>query len=386
MLAGQLVLMAASSFYLAGPPEEPEALADYLMQAYQQWLRDSSFACTYKLEVMKTNSRDGHFGATVDGDVLRSDTGTIVKDGKRLRYRSVGADGSVGDLVHDGRVQISLHERGTGELRGPSRPAGVVSQSPKNVRPSASVNEVEGRLWGTTKDNNVCELSPVNLFLSTDPFGRDTFHKGEKVQFGLSKFDDRETVLTATSERLWKDSLYKYEVQLHFDMGFTLPVVTEKVATIRSAAGQVRRKQVWSIEDYQLCSGGIRIPRKITRATWDQDYQRDNSINTWMYVQWTSADLGKRLPTDEDFAIRIPADAAISGLKSPPASGKSHVFRLTDFALDDLVKPAVPSGLEDGTGIPDQGEGGYRLVALLVCVCLLCILVFVFAGRRMVRR
>ncbi|MDD3590724.1 MAG: LPXTG cell wall anchor domain-containing protein, partial [Thermoguttaceae bacterium] len=91
-------------------------------------------------------------------------------------------------------------------------------------------------------------------------------------------------------------------------------------------------------------SGGVSVPSVIRSVDGPariggepQDY--------WFVSEWKSEDIGDRLPSDEDFAIKLDPEVRLQGMKTVPPD---YIYDINQITDDDYSPPYRDSITDDG--------------------------------------
>jgi hypothetical protein len=104
------------------------------------------------------------------------------------------------------------------------------------------------------------------------------------------------------------------------------------------------------------------------------------SVPMWVGKEWVSDDLGKELPTHEDFVIALDPSVSVSGIKNPPSIGTRRFLDLSKYGLDDLESGPGPV---DIASRPSGAESLSRFWVLIIALnVLLLLIVSYFFWRR----
>jgi hypothetical protein len=99
----------------------------------------------------------------------------------------------------------------------------------------------------------------------------------------------------------------------------------------------------------------------------------------WIACRWSSEDLGKGPPTDDDFVLTLPPGVDVIGLKTPPPDAGERRLDLAKYTANDLDTGGAPTPPADRAHPERPSPATDRRIAPTVAlagVCLLLLLVF----------
>jgi len=357
LIAGVVVLMAAS----AGRAEE---LVDTLAAAITTWQSRVEFYCTFKVqEATAVSLDDAREGRLTDVKDLYH--GVYAKRDNLVRLsldyghppiqvsKNETTEGSV-DEVTDGTVALTFVPRHRAQ---PADDYITVSPFRDDVLPRGSPvpgAASSGVLNPLLVFSNPKRPNLLNYYQSLQEGGEDVL-----IEAGSKDDAHMEVrVMQVTPD-------YTNKITIVFWMEPSIPVVTRGSIEQTLADGTTLSDETLK-EDFVEVEGGI-VPRTVRGYATTGQAKQDFKV--WV---WRSDDLGDRMPTDEDFRIKIRDGARIHCLKPesvPAADGGYRTFDIQKITLHDIM----PDCLGGAIPLPPKSRPYWlvRLLGFLVFVTLI---------------
>ena len=114
--------------------------------------------------------------------------------------------------------------------------------------------------------------------------------------------------------------------------------VLSSIEIVDLAALPELRKFVIQFSDFKECRGGL-VPARVTSFFVDRSRDR-NPQGPFPGWEWIGENLGESQPTDNDFSLRLPQTARVTGMRRLPEVVDGHrVFDIDEIREQDLLKP-----------------------------------------------
>ena len=191
--------------------------------------------------------------------------------------------------------------------------------------------------------------------LSFDPISETMWDFNLDEAISMETLDNGHVVLTfkgeATRPRRYDGGSYATFIKEAFvDTSGEYPQI---VQTIVSAFQLDEPTPFWTrrvtVKEWKD-SGGISVP-SVIRSVDGPARIGGEPQNYWFVSEWKSEDIGDRLPSDEDFAIKLDPEVRLKDMKTVPPDNIYNINRITD---DDYLPPCG-SSLADVVGNDDEG-------------------------------
>lgn len=302
-----------------------------LAAARDDWLERSQWFCHYEAVRANAASLDAALaGNWLKGTVEGRATGLHVKRGRAIRCTQAFEGGAVQVAPNEVR-NISCDESISNDVGLEYLPqqTGIGAQTMIEFRNSSVQGRQPFNLIGVSDT-----LSPVQFF-------------GASAANPIRAFDrpngrpDLADVREVDSEHLEVHLMHRVgDVEQHARIRFWMepsPPVIDAAEIVDLVGGERQAGTAWGMYEF-VDAGGVMVPRIVRAAV-----RNVNTETSWNVHQWRSKDLGERLPTDDDFAVKIPAGVRVRGLLKPPPQEEEKTLNVLKIAVADITSSvAIP--------------------------------------------
>ena len=345
-----LAFTMLAGFNAGDVPSEPA-----LRAAVGKWQKEVCFCSTYRLETGFAKSKEGALLGQMDrglGKILHAESGifdkparavqawgTFNKCGKSVLHTfDAGKAGILykkGDFTLEPIVELTNGSLGCvyfprrWELRGEdARVASIRRWEAGPGKPWAG-----GRMTSRS-------LNPLN------PMWADEAQPFADLEItGILRLDDESFEVTCRGRKAIEMQPSRLTStrrrRIVFQESKGPPVVRRIEETVERFSPDapteiLGRDEFYAIlDDFRECPGGL-----VARSVRFVAMQQADAIRL---REWRSEDLGMRTPSEADFAVEIPEDVRVRGLKTGYGTGKDRSIRLDGIGVGDLEEsPPVP--------------------------------------------
>ncbi len=374
-----IVCMACNTATGAG--NERPAVVDVLEAGVDEWRHALEFRSHFVFRQGTVESRqaaiDGRFGA-VAGQPDKEDrvTGIFHKSGSLMRLSANYGRAPV--LTPDGRdtlmTNYSFDAVSSDEL--------YLRYLPKYGKTGNSAEFSER----TNADARLVTIgAEMDAVLNPFSFGGGVDGKP------LSKFDKRghEQSIEWTVDKEDADHLTVVIVAHDGDATRThrvrfwtspSPPVIDRIDALSTSRSRGSRTESFVVaSDFRRCRGAMLAAT--LRSVSGPLVPRGGTKPKWIVKEWSSADLGKELPTPDDFVIEIPSSTIVRGLRKNARTGAEQGIDITKYGTNDLAR----GNDEDDSWTGERGVETWSplgLAALATTVLIIVVVVTVILRRR----
>jgi hypothetical protein len=353
--------------------------AEALEAAVEEWQRGVELTCTFQTESGFADSWDKGLAGEINQGLrghpstTYTATGSFSKKGAKLRMRldfgapvipleprSEGGAGPrlVANVSYDEVCNDELEARWHLSGRGLADVLGVAARRKDWQSPLAA---------GAYSRAEFSPLTPMNRPVTDSfHFSGDTPSETRPDDVSVRNVDTEHIELVLRKKDRGETRT------LLFWTRPALPVLERMLYEYEPVNGKPSKTQI-TLSDFRECTGGF-VAARI-------DCVRQDVSGSIAVEKWSSADLGKRDPTDEDFLIPITAKTEIAGIHNAPQPGSVRRFDLSEYSTVDLVsrdrKASTP-----GVAQPLQPRANFLWLIVVNVIVLSALLIFYFVRRR----
>ena len=345
VLAAVLLLGLATLpvFGQADKPLEPvnEWTVAELTRRHTEWLNSTQFRSTYRVREGGANSIADAFDGEPFDNVASVATGVFHKS-DTLQRISINYGNETGI---EGKVDFSNKEQSKIEANADGTP--IVPEGHGLLVSRASHDEVtqgKKRLsyhpkWKDSYDNATLSqddreistgqgrISPLNPLSRHNPkpfVGQGEAFLGKNVDVKVESVSSQRAIVKAVARETTGGVEYTDTCTFEIWTVPKLPVI-QRIHQVVLEGDRLFMERDIRLTDFQECEGG-HVARRVVSAI------RQSGRDVVGVIEWVSGDLGKLLPRDDDFLIKIPSTTTFYGAINAPQSDKERLLDIRKLA------------------------------------------------------
>jgi len=199
---------------------------------------------------------------------------------------------------------------------------------------------------------------------------------GETVSRSVAKLDS--TKLQVTMIRRGRGGTQKKAVVFRTDLD---PPVIEEISDIIDSPGKgPRAEDTVYLSAFVKC-GDVWLASVVREA--GGPLRTQNGEIVWVGKEWSSADLGKRSPTPDDFSIHVPEGVRVRGIKRSPSPIKGREINVLKLGLADLDNsPFAKDSIPVTEAVPERRAVSTSIVAIGAAIVVAALILAWLMSRR----